>query len=538
MCLSKRRQVNYMASSQNGDVTYEIRADSSMLSKDLEEAHKKVKQSTKKTNEEIKKIEREKNNYIKNEQKSVTENHNNELESRKKAELEIAKSLKQINTSTSNDFEATITRTKKIFSGTAEEIKNPINEVSTCVKETAECIEETFNLTFKNVREEAITSVEATAQAIAQQEETIKGVTKGIEGETSQLGEKTNKTFGEVAKKVGSSMLSVGKAAFDVGTKAVKSAISMDEAMDSFIVNTGKGADEAESYQNVLEEIYKNNYGEDFQDIADAIGQVTNTMGDMSDASLQSITESAFLLKDVFKYDLEESTNAAKVMMEQFGVSGEEAMNLIAAGAQTDKQYSAELLDSISQYSEQFSKAGFSADDMFKIFQAGAETGNWSLETVSSAIGEMSNRAIEGSDKTKNAFSEIGLNADEMSEKFAAGGESAKEAFQETISALAELDSDIDLNAAGADLFGESWSEIGPEVVKQLADIEEGAFTTGEELNSFKEMKFDDLGSMFEKLKRMVEMLLLPIGEQLIPILSELLETIMPIIEEALEFVK
>ena len=121
-----------------------------------------------------------------------------------------------------------------------------------------------------------------------------------------------------------------------------------------------------------------------------------------------------------------------------------------------------------------------------------------------------------------------------MSEKFAAGGESAKEAFQETISALAELDSDIDLNAAGADLFGESWSEIGPEVVKQLADIEEGAFTTGEELNSFKEMKFDDLGSMFEKLKRMVEMLLLPIGEQLIPILSELLETIMPIIEEAL----
>lgn len=52
----------------------------------------------------------------------------------------------------------------------------------------------------------------------------------------------------------------------------------------------------------------------------------------------------------------QESTRAAKAMMDTFGVSGEEAMSLIAAGAQNGLDYSGELLDSISEYSVQFGK--------------------------------------------------------------------------------------------------------------------------------------------------------------------------------------
>ncbi len=355
-----------------------------------------------------------------------------------------------------------------------------------------------------------------------------------IEKKVSGGAEKLKNVAGKTAKAIGVGMLTAGTAVVTVGTAAVNSAVSMDQAMNSFIASTGKGTEEAERYQNVLENIYKNNYGEDFQDIADAMGQVTKNLGDMDDTALQEVTESAFALRDTFEYDLSESTRAAKAMMDQFGISGSEAMSMIAAGAQNGLDYSGELLDSISEYSAQFAKVGLDADDMFKIFQKGAETGAWNLDKVGDAIKEMSIRVIDGSDSTKEGFESIRLDADKMAKKFAEGGESAKEAFQQTVEALASLEDPLKQDAAGVALFGTMWEDLGPEVVTALADIEDGAYDAADAMEGIKKVKYNDLGSMFEGLKRTVEMLLLPLGEELIPILAELLESIMPIVEEAL----
>ena len=365
-------------------------------------------------------------------------------------------------------------------------------------------------------------------------EEDDKDSHKKREDFTKKHGEKLKSITSGTAKAIGAGMLAVGTAAVALGTMTTNSAVSMDKAMNDFIASTGKGTDETERYQKVLENIYKNNYGEDFQDIADAMELVTKNLGDMDDSALQSVTESAFALRDTFEYDLSESTRAAKAMMDQFGISGDEAMNLIATGAQNGLDYSGELLDSISKYSAQFAKVGLDADDMFKIFQKGAESGAWNLDKVGDAIKEMSIRVIDGSDTTKEGFKTIGLSVEEMSSKFAAGGESAKEAFQQTVEALSSIEDPLAQDAAGVALFGTMWEDLGPEVVTALADIKDSAYATGEELGKMKDVKYGDLGSMFEGLKRTVEMLLLPLGEQLIPVLSELVTAVMPIVENAL----
>ena len=84
---------------------------------------------------------------------------------------------------------------------------------------------------------------------------------------------------------------------------------------------------------------------------------------------------------------------------------------------------------------------------MFNIFQKGADSGAWSVESISQAMGEFSSRVLEGSEETRKSFETIGLNADEMTEKFAAGGESAKEAFEETMEALAGMEDPMEQNA-------------------------------------------------------------------------------------------
>ena len=72
-------------------------------------------------------------------------------------------------------------------------------------------------------------------------------------------------------------------------------------------------------------------------------------------------------------------------------------------------------------------------------------------------------------------------------------------------------------NTAGVNLFGTMWEDLGPEAVAALAGISDGAYDAAGAMDQIKKVKYDDLGSMFEGLKRSVEMLILPLGEELIP---------------------
>lgn len=342
-------------------------------------------------------------------------------------------------------------------------------------------------------------------------------------------GSKLSSIASGTAKAIGAGMLAAGTAIAGVSVAAVKSANDIDQAMNQYIASTGKSTEETERYKKVMEDIYTNNYGDSFEDIGEAMASITQNLGDLDDASLQNVTESAFALRDTFGYEIPESTRAAKAMMDNFGTSGEEAMNLIAAGAQNGLDYSGELLDSISEYSVQFAKVGLDADDMFKVFQKGAESGAFNLDKVGDAVKEFSIRAIDGSDTTVDGFKRIGLNADEMAAKFSAGGDTAKQAFQETIAALASMEDPLEQNTAGVDLFGTMWEDLGPEAVTALASIEDGAYDTAGAMQQIKDIKYDDIGSVFEGLKRSLEVLIVPLGEQLIPLLAELIDDILPL---------
>lgn len=222
-------------------------------------------------------------------------------------------------------------------------------------------------------------------------------------------GSKLSSIASGTAKAIGAGMLAAGTAIAGVSVAAVKSANDIDQAMNQYIASTGKSTEETERYKKVMEDIYTNNYGDSFEDIGEAMASITQNLGDLDDASLQNVTESAFALRDTFGYEIPESTRAAKAMMDNFGTSGEEAMNLIAAGAQNGLDYSGELLDSISEYSVQFAKVGLDADDMFKVFQKGAESGAFNLDKVGDAVKEFSIRAIDGSDTTVDGFKRIDL---------------------------------------------------------------------------------------------------------------------------------
>lgn len=407
-------------------------------------------------------------------------------------------------------------------------------KVEQSTEKTAKKTEQTEEKTSETVKREKEKVTEHHKQQNDERQKDDQSTGKERENTEKETSEKIKSIASGTAKVIGAGMLAAATGAVTASGMAIKGATDMDQAMNQFVASTGKSTEETERYQKVLEGIYKNNYGESFEDIGQAMAEVTKQMGDMDDAALQEVTESAYALRDTFDYDIPESTRAAKAMMDNFGVSGEEAMSLIAAGAQNGLDYSGELLDSISEYSVQFGKLGLSADDMFSIFQKGAESGAFNLDKVGDAVKEFSIRAIDGSETTKAGFEALGLNADETAKKFAAGGDTAREAFKEVVKGLSEMEDPLEQNTAGVNLFGTMWEDLGPEAVAALAEISDGAYDTADAMGQIKEVKYDDLGSMLEGLKRSLELLLIPLGEQMIPILTELIESILPVIQEML----
>lgn len=431
-----------------------------------------------------------------------------------------------------NDAEKKIEKSVEGAADAAQDAaKSSGRKVESAVKESVDKTTQTHKQGYEEVNKEHEKSGE---ERKSKEKEIGDAMTQLADSACGEIGVSFSKIMDTVTSPAGVAA-AAGAAVVGTGVKAVSTAIDIDSALNQLRASTGATSEETEKYKKVMEDVYANNFGDNFGDIGDAIAEVRKQLGDMDAESMQEVTESAFALRDTFGYDIPESTRAAKAMIDQFGISGEDAMGLIVAGTQNGLDYSGEFLDSISEYSVQFAKMGFSADDMFKIFQKGAETGAFNLDKIGDAVKENAIRVIDYSDTTADAYSQLGLDLDDMSSKFAAGGDTAKEAFNQVMTGLIGLGDPIKQNTIGTELFGTMWEDLGPNVVMALGDIEEGAYAAGDEMENLKDVKYDDLGSQFESLKRNIELLLVPLGEKLIPLLSEIMEEVLPPLMEALE---
>lgn len=356
----------------------------------------------------------------------------------------------------------------------------------------------------------------------------------GMMGKLSSAASGIGKGLGTVASAGAAVASAVGGAAVATGAFAVNSAVDMDKALNGLAASTGASTDEMEEYETVLKKVYANNYGENFQSIADTMAVVRQQMSGISDTDMQTLTEAAFAFEDISGYSPEESLRAANSLMNQFGVTAEEAYNLMVQGQQQGLDFSGELLDSINEYAPQFEKMGFSAEDMFNIFKSGAESGAFNLDKIGDAVKENAIRVIDLSESTTNAFTALGLDASQMASEFGAGGETAEKAFQKVMVGLQSIEDPVKRNQIGTALWGTMWEDLGETVILSSADMTDSFDQTADSMKKVQDVKYDDLGSMFEGLKRSVEMLVLPLGEELIPLLSDLIQDALPVIEDVL----
>ena len=307
-----------------------------------------------------------------------------------------------------------------------------------------------------------------------------------------------------------------------VGTAAIKFSSDSQDAFQQFAAATGTASNEMGKYKDMINDVYKDNFGESINDVAEAMATVNQNMSYLDDSALQRCTEYAYALSDTFGVDVAESTRAADSLIKNYGVSAREAFNLMTQGMQSGLNFSDELFDNIDEYSVQFKKLGLDAEDMFSVFANGAQNGAFNLNKIGDAVKEFSIRAIDGSDTTKQGFEALGMNADEMAQKFGAGGKTAKEAFNEVIEGLASMDDPVAQSAAGVNLFGTMWEDLGPQVITSMSTASDAIDKSRESVEGLVNVKYDTLSGALGGLWRTIQVdVLQPIGNQLIPYVTK-----------------
>lgn len=306
-----------------------------------------------------------------------------------------------------------------------------------------------------------------------------------------------------------------------VGTmvKSVQSADELKEAMNGFQAATGIAAESLSGYDQALKNIYAGNYGESFEDIADAMKTVTQSAKDIDPSNIEQLTKNALSLRDTFDFDVSESMRSVNMLMDQFGISGEEAFNLIAQGAQGGLDKNGDMLDSINEYSVHFKQLGLDADDMFNSLANGAASGTFSVDKLGDAVKEFGIRVKDGS--ANDVFKQLGLDAEATAQAFAKGGDSASQAFSEVTSNLFAMKDPLAQNQAGVALFGTMWEDLGAEGVQALTNLSGSIDSTKNSMEQINAIKYNSFGEAMQGIGRQLEVgLLLPLGEKILPVLN------------------
>lgn len=248
---------------------------------------------------------------------------------------------------------------------------------------------------------------------------------------------------------------------------------SFSEAEKTIVGATGATGRELDELMSNSLDVYASSSAENLNEVAAGMMNVKTATGLTGDA-LEEATDAALVLNNVLGYEVSESSRTAGALMKNFGVSAQEAYNLIAIGAQNGADKNGDLLDVLNEYSAQYSALGLSAEEFVSSLVDGAEAGVFSVDKVGDAVKEFNIRAKDGSDTTAEAFELLGMNVDVMSEKFAAGGDTARTAFFEVVNALESMDDPMAKNAAAVGLFGTQYEDLEATVLPVLSGIEGG----------------------------------------------------------------
>lgn len=302
---------------------------------------------------------------------------------------------------------------------------------------------------------------------------------------------------------------------------AITSANSEKKALNSLQAQTGLTKDELLKYKSVINDIYKDNFGESQEEIADTLAKIKQVTSETDPSKLKEMVENLYTLQDTFDgFDINETLRGINGLVTNMGLSAEDAFDLIVKGAQNGLNYSGELADNLAEYSQIWGQAGFSAEQTFSILENGTKNGAYNLDKVNDFVKEFTISLSDGRiEENLGSFSE---DTATWFNKWKEGKATAADVFYSVIKDLKSTQNEQEALTTASNV----WSALGEDnalkVITSLGDVNNSYKNVEGTMQKIKDIKYDDVESDWENIGRVVQTdLIQPIGKELYPVAKE-----------------
>lgn len=363
----------------------------------------------------------------------------------------------------------------------------------------------------------------ATEQKLKRLKDEQKDFGSVVEQQMKAAGKKVEE-FGGKVEEAGKkfSILSAGAAA-GLGY-AVTTAGSLEGAVNKVSVATGTSKDKTEELKEVLKSIHDNNYGEDYNDIAEKMALVKQNLGDISNTDLQNITERAYMLEDAFGMDFNETLRAVNGLISNMGLTAEEAFDYLVVGAQNGLNKSDELADNIAEYSQLWGQAGFSAEEMFVIIQNGLDSGAYNLDKVNDLVKEMGISLTDG--RIEENLSSFSKETQNLFKEWQNGGASQSEVIKSIINDFGNMENEQE----ALTLAGTVWSALGEDnamkIITSLGNVNNTYKDVTGSVTEASDQMYSGTGAKAEKAMKKIQTAFQTMGDAILPVLAPIIEKI------------
>lgn len=311
----------------------------------------------------------------------------------------------------------------------------------------------------------------------------------------------------------------VGGALKDFGAAAIEAGSEWSNSQADIQANLGLTAQEAEELKNTAQDVFENGIADSVDTAAEAVILCKQNFGDLNNADLTKLTNQLVGISERTGTDLQENVRGASQLMGAFGIDGQQALDLIAAGYQANLNSSGDFMDTLNEYSPLFEEAGFSAEQMLSVLSAGMEGGALNTDKVADAVKELQIRMGDGtfeenigkfSQNTKNLFQDWKNGEATVAEVSASIGEDLKQMTpteqQEALSALSSQFEDLGVDASVALLSASDSFSDATGKAKEFSEASPGEEWQGS-LNSIKDSLADVGTKIMETLQPVIDVI-------------------------------
>lgn len=324
---------------------------------------------------------------------------------------------------------------------------------------------------------------------------------------------------------VGNALKEAGAAATAVGgalTGAVISANSEEKALNSLQAQTGLTTEGLSKYENIIGEIYKDNFGESQEDIANTLSKIKQVTDEQDPQKLKDMAENLYTLEGTFdNFDISETLRGINGLMTNMGLTADEAFDYIVKGAQNGLNYSGELGDNIAEYSQIWGQAGFDAEQMFSILENGTKNGAYNLDKVNDFVKEFTISLSDG--RIEENLGSFSKGTGEIFKKWKDGKATASDVFYSVISDLKNTKNEQKALTTASTVWSALGEDNAMKVIKSLGNVNKNYKNVKGSMEKIKDIKYDDVESDWASLGRTVQTdVINPIGKSLFPEVKKL----------------